>query len=84
MIARFGCSGIYTTGYACNIDTFPAAFRVRAMGITNLVANSLAVLGPLIAEMQEPIPLSFFVISSSLGILVAQLLVTKEEQFKTD
>ena len=55
-IANFGSCGNFANLYIGHLDLFPLVFATTTMGICNVVARSLTVFAPLVAEIEEPYP----------------------------
>lgn len=51
MFAKFGESGLWTNSYTVTVQIFPAAFRVRAMGLMYFIATVASAIGPIVAEL---------------------------------
>ena len=67
----------YTLVYYINAEAFPTLFFGTSMMVTQVVSRLVAILGPFIAEIRQPVPVVFLITSGALG-LVAVLFLRKK------
>ena len=60
LFAKFGCSFAFNLVYVATPQMFPAAHCGMAFGICNILANLSLIFSPFIAELPDPIPMTFF------------------------
>ena len=60
LFAKFGCSFAFNLVYFATPQMFPAAHCGMAFGICNIIARFSTIFSPLIAELPDPVPMTFF------------------------
>ena len=61
-----------------NSHLFPTLFAVSALGLCNFIAKSLTILAPIVAQLEEPLPMLLFTGSSIVALASVQLLQVPE------
>ena len=64
--ARFGICPCYSLTFLCSNNLFPDAVKSSLFGFCNIIARSLCIFAPLVAEIKDPIPFTFVLGLSAL------------------
>ena len=68
MIAKFGISSAFNILYVSHSSVFPVLFAATALGMCNFVTRIFTALSPILAQMEEPLPVITFSMLSLLGV----------------
>ena len=60
LFARFGVALSFGVNYISNSFLFPTLFAATAIGLCNCVARSFTTISPILAQMDEPLPMILF------------------------
>lgn len=71
MIARLGATAAQNVVYVCNSQVFPTLFCTTAMGICNVIAQTVTISSPIVAGLEGNTPVVVFTIISALGALIS-------------
>ena len=74
MLAKFGVALSFGINYLSNPYLFPTLFAATALGFCNTFARLFSALSPMLAQMDEPIPMILFVASSTLTLVAVFML----------
>jgi hypothetical protein len=77
LFAKGGVTGASTICYLGNAQIFPAIFAGTAFGICNFGAKTTTILSPLVAEIDPPVPMILFCVTTCLGGLLS-LFIRKD------
>ena len=77
LFAKGGVTGTFTICYLANAHIFPAIIAGTAFGICNFGAKSTTILSPLVAEVDPPVPMILFCVTTFLGCILS-LLIRKD------
>ena len=80
LICKFGISWSFNNCYLATPLLFPAHLRVRTFGICHLLASFVTVLAPLLAEVEPPLPMIVFTLTS-IGILIISMLINTKVRY---
>eukprot|EP00349_Pseudokeronopsis_sp_Brazil_P012386 CAMPEP_0202979860 /NCGR_PEP_ID=MMETSP1396-20130829/85901_1 /ASSEMBLY_ACC=CAM_ASM_000872 /TAXON_ID= /ORGANISM="Pseudokeronopsis sp., Strain Brazil" /LENGTH=79 /DNA_ID=CAMNT_0049719491 /DNA_START=1163 /DNA_END=1402 /DNA_ORIENTATION=- len=72
----------FSVTYCANVRLFPTKFLATCFGLENLVAHVLAIIGPVIAELNEPIPFIAYLSSIAVGLTATFFLRELEAEEK--
>lgn len=75
--AKMGHSMAQNVNYILTAQLFPAEYTATAYGVCNFLAKMVSILSPLMAEMEEPIPMGVYGGASATAGLLAIMLITK-------
>ena len=67
-LSRLGACMAYNTGYVSVNRLFPTRFQSTVYAVVNLVAHLVACVAPLIAEIPDPYPFSFYLGAMSIAL----------------
>jgi hypothetical protein len=77
LFAKGGVTGTFTLCYLANAHIFPAIIAGTAFGICNVGAKTTTILSPLVAEVDPPIPMILFCVSTCMGGILS-LMIRKD------
>ena len=70
LVARFGITMAYNTAFVGHADLFPVLFATSSMGYCSSLARLFTAISPILAKMDQPLPMYIFTVSCLLtGIL---------------
>lgn len=85
LIAKFGISANGNLVYVAHPDTFPPLFAATAFGFCQFFARIFTIMAPILAQMDEPLPMWIFVITSGIaGVISLGLKVSKKGESKEE
>ena len=67
LIAKFGVSSAFNILYISHVDVFPVLFATTALGICNFISRIFTSMSPVLAQMEEPLPIVIFLGLSMVG-----------------
>ena len=67
-LSRVGCTMSYNIGYVSVPRLFPTRFVATVYGIVNVIAHVFACAAPLVAEIEDPYPFSFFLFAIFISL----------------
>ena len=76
-MSKFGVSSCFNSCYLGFVQLIPTLYSSSAFGYGNVVARTITILAPLIAEKQHPYPLLAIIIMASIAALASAFLITK-------
>ena len=79
--AKFGISSTFNTCFICFVQLIPTLYASSAFGFCNILARTLTILSPYLAEQNHPIPILSLIIMTTVGVAVSFGLVTKLPRF---
>mmetsp|Transcript_17025 Transcript_17025/g.12193 ORF Transcript_17025/g.12193 Transcript_17025/m.12193 type:complete len:207 (+) Transcript_17025:105-725(+) len=82
ILCRIGTNMAFSVTYCANVRLFPTKFLATCFGLENLVAHVLAIIGPVIAELNEPIPFIAYLSSIAVGLTATFFLRELEAEEK--
>lgn len=83
MLARVGVCTAMAMCYLANAGIFPAIFAGTAFGMCNIGAKFFTIFAPMLAEVEKPVPMITFSITSAIAIFAAFMIkVTPEPAAK--
>lgn len=68
LFAKFGVSLSFGLNYISNSYLFPTLFAATAIGTTNTIARLFSAISPILAQMEEPLPMILFTSTSIVGM----------------
>ena len=71
LLCTFGAAGQFCNIYIAHLDLFPLVFSVTTMGFCNIVARSVTIFAPILAEIPFPWPAILFTSISVAGIILS-------------
>ena len=74
-------TGNFSILYMGHLELFPAVFSGTSMGICNVIARTVTVFAPLVAEIEEPIPEITIVGFAVLGIVCVLFVRKRSTKF---
>ena len=81
LILNFGMTGNFGNLYIGHLDLFPNMFSGTTMGICNMVARTLTVFAPMVAEVKEPIPEIVVTFLCIAAIILTLFIREKSKQY---
>jgi len=78
---KFGLSLSFVGVYMGNYYIFPTLFASTAMGVCNVFSRVVTALSPMVAEIDEPIPIIIVIISAVIAFILSIALHTKQPKF---
>ena len=75
LLSKFGIAFAFNTAYLATPMVFPVILTSTAFGLCNLIARFITIASPIIAELDNPIPMTAFSIAGVVGI-ACSLFVT--------
>ena len=76
MGAKFGVTIGFCIVYIAHTSLFPVMFAATSMGFCNVLARAVSIASPLVAQMEQPLPMICFSVSNIIcGILATFLVV---------
>ena len=70
LIAKFGISSAFNILYVSHSTVFPVLFSATALGMCNFVTRIFTAISPILAQIEEPLPVLIFLVLSMLGCSV--------------
>ena len=74
MYAKIGVALSFGLSYTSNAYLFPTLFAATAIGLCNTLARAFSAASPILAQMEEPLPMILFTSSSAITLLFVFLL----------
>ena len=81
LVTRYGINSAFTLCYIITADYFPSIVSSQIFGICNVFARFSTILSPMIAEIDEPIPMIIYCLICTLSMF-ASLFLTKSSEVK--
>ena len=72
---RMGLTAAFTAVYINHPKMFPTLFAATSIGITNLIARSIMIFAPFVAEISYPTPMIIFSILSFMAFLSSYFIL---------
>lgn len=69
-MAKFGISSSFNILYVSHSEIFPVLFSATALGFANFVSRVATGISPVIAFMEEPIPMIAFMVLALAGVFI--------------
>jgi len=69
MIAKYGTTLSFGLNYTSNSYLFPTLFAATAIGLCNSFARSFSAISPIISQIDEPVPMILFSVTSALTLV---------------
>ena len=76
MFAKFGVTGSFNVLYISHPRLFPVLFSATAFGMVNMVARLFSALSPLLAQLDEPLPMIAFTTLTAMTCILALFIQT--------
>lgn len=73
-VSRIGASMCFNIGYVSVARLFPTQYTATVFGVVNFVAHNITIGAPIVAELQDPIPMVNFCIMSGCSIVACVFL----------
>ena len=70
LYAKFGITMCFGLNYISNSYLFPTLFAATAIGMCNIVARLFSAFSPVLAQMDEPLPMLLYTSSSCLALAI--------------
>jgi len=70
LIAKFGIASAFNILYISHADIFPVLFAATALGFANFVSRIATGISPVIAFMEEPVPMVAFMLLAMIGVFI--------------
>ena len=83
-LTRLGIDCSYCLIYVLTMEKFPSSIQARLFGIFTLSASVSTILSPMIAEMDDPIPLFLYIVICFFSIISSMTLDKIQEQHQRD
>lgn len=80
-LAKFGVSGTYNILYVGYVKLLPTVYNNTAFGYSQIVANSVSMMSPVVANLKYPMPMMCGMISLSFALLCTLLINEKSPRF---
>lgn len=80
-MAKFGVSATFNMVFIAFMQLIPTLYTATIFGISNVVARTVTIMSPLIAEMDYPTPLILEIIAVLFACFISQLVVVKLPKF---
>lgn len=74
VLCRIGNSMLLNIMYVTNNTLFPTQFQASSFGILNFISHCSAVIAPIIAEMDDPLPFLVYIINCVLATVSSLFL----------
>ena len=74
MFAKFGVTVSFGLNYSANSYLFPTLFAATAIGLCNTFARAFSAVSPIISQLEEPIPMILFTVTSAITIFFIMFL----------
>lgn len=71
MMSKFGVTFTFNTLYVSHATLFPVLFASSAMGINQFVARLFSAISPLLAQVEEPVPMIVFTSITTTSFILA-------------
>ena len=81
LFVSFGSAGQFCNLYLAHLDLFPSVFASTTMGVCNIVARSVTIFAPLVAEIPYPVPALTFTTLSLIAAILACMVQPKVETY---
>lgn len=77
LIAKFGIASAFNLAYIITPTFFPTYLCTTAFGIVNAVAMASSIFSPVIAELNQPVPMLIYGFTSAIAMVTCLFLFTK-------
>ena len=81
LLCTFGAAGQFCNLYIAHLDLFPLVFATTTMGVCNIVARSITIFSPMVAEIPYPVPAITFTTMSFIAAILATQVRDKVKTF---
>lgn len=71
LVAKFGISCSFNIIYVSHSSVFPIAFAATALGFCNFFARVFSASSPVLAQIEEPLPVIAFTFTSATACILA-------------
>ena len=78
MGAKFGVTIGFCIVYIAHTSLFPVMFAATSMGFCNIFARAVSIASPLVAQMEQPLPMICFSVSNIVCSILATFLVVDD------
>ena len=68
LFAKYGVALSFGLNYMSNSHLFPTLFAATAIGLCNTFARSFSAVSPIIAQIDEPLPMILFTVTSAITL----------------
>ena len=76
MLTKFGVAFTFNVLYISHANLFPVLFAATALGLCNMVARLFSALSPLLAQMDEPLPMIVLTLLTAITTILAFFIQT--------
>jgi len=80
-LMNMGTSMTFGNLYMSHMDVFPIVFNSTSMGICNILARSITITAPIVAEVEEPVPEIIFTTLSFIAAVMSVFIRKKTKNF---
>ena len=70
LIAKFGISSAFNILYVSHPSVFPTLFGATALGMCNFVTRIFTAISPIMAQIEQPLPIAAFIVLSMIGTII--------------
>ena len=78
---NLGSSATFGNLYMGHMDLFPIVFSTTTMGICNIMARTLTVFAPIVAQIDQPTPEIIYTTLSVIGLIVTLFIRKKTNKY---
>ena len=78
LVAKLGISSAFNILYVSHADIFPVLFSATALGFCNFVTRIFTGLSPIVAQLEEPIPMVLFFALCTIGTAAVWFIETED------
>ena len=71
LVAKFGIACSFNILYVSHSTIFPVAFAASALGFCNFFARVFSATSPVLAQIEEPLPVIAFIFTSLIACILA-------------
>ena len=75
VFAKFGISAAFNMTFIASVQLIPTIIAASVFGYCNMVARTITILSPLVAEIVYPVPLVINICAAFLALVASQFIV---------
>lgn len=78
-VAKFCVATVMCVIYISHASLFPVMFAATSFGICNFLARIFAIASPIIAELEQPVPMICFAIASGVACILTNYIQVRDD-----
>ena len=79
LVAKFGVASSFRIVFITHASIFPTMFAATSFGFCNFMARAFSAVAPLLAEVDQPVPMICFTAAAGIACGLSFLIQVKED-----